>query len=113
MSYDLHFDCGPLENAHQISGGTYASGGTTEPWLNITYNYASHFNEVLGEGGIRTLYGKPASEVAAICIDAVSCMSGGPSDSYWDATEGNARTALLRLHDLAKICPPDAILSGD
>ena len=29
-----------FDEPHQMNGGTYALGGTTEAWLNITYNYA-------------------------------------------------------------------------
>jgi hypothetical protein len=113
MSYDLHFDCGPLDQAHSLTGGTYAMGGTTEPWLNITYNYATHFQKFLGEGGIRSLYGKNAAEVVAHTEKAISAMDGEPDEDYWAATEGNAKAALMNLRDLAKLCPQDAVLDGD
>ena len=51
MSYDislvdpvtkeqLHSDV-----AHDMRGGTYALGSTTELWLNITWNYAHYYYE--------------------------------------------------------------------
>lgn len=113
MSYDLGFNCGPLDTTHNIKGGTYAMGGTTDPWMNITYNYALHFRKFLGDGGIRSLYGKPASDVIAITDKAIAAMTGEPDDDYWAATEGNAKAALMSLRELAMICPPDAVLDGD
>ena len=113
MSYDLGFDCGNLDASHEIKGGTYAMGGTSAPWLNITYNYSSHFQKFLGEGGIRSLYGKTAADVIVCTEKAIAAMSGDPSDNYWDATEGNAKAALESLRDIANLCPPDAVLDGD
>ena len=45
MSYDIYLtdpvthEPLKLEAAHHMRGGTYAMSGTTEAWLNITYNY--------------------------------------------------------------------------
>lgn len=52
MSYDLEFDCGPLPDRHGITGGTFELGGTREPWLNITYNYAPFFTRY----GLKTAF---------------------------------------------------------
>ena len=45
MSYDIHL-CDPVTHEalqtdvpHDMRGGTYAMGGTTGLWLNVTYNY--------------------------------------------------------------------------
>ena len=58
MSYDIRL-CDPVthetlevDSPHLMAGGTYALGGTTELWLNVTYNYARHYR-CLGERGIR------------------------------------------------------------
>lgn len=112
MSYDLGFDCGPLEAPHNIQGGTYAWGGTTEPWLNITYNYSRFFYNFWPEG-IRSLYGKTAAEVTKELDAVLPQMSGEPSRDYWEATEGNAKAALESLRALAALCPPTAVLNGD
>ena len=113
MSYDLEFDCGPLPEKHTITGGTYQSGGSRDPWLNITYNYAPFFYALWPDKGIRSLYGRTAGEVIK-AIDAVlPKMKGEPSRNYWDATEGNAKEAPKGLRSLAEMCPADSILSGD
>ena len=45
MSYDIELKDPvtqktiELDTPHQMQGGTYAIGGTTEAWLNITWNY--------------------------------------------------------------------------
>ena len=45
MSYDITLNDPvtkepiQLDAPHQMQGGTYAVGGTTEAWLNITWNY--------------------------------------------------------------------------
>lgn len=112
MSYDLGYNC-TLDEKHQISGGTYAMGGTTDPWLNITYNYSKWFVKYLGEGGIRSLYGKQAKEVAEILIKTIPKMKTDVDRDYWAATEGNARKALSDLLSLTLLVPQDAVLDGD
>lgn len=112
MSYDLHFDCGPIA-AHNISGGTYAEGGTSEPWFNITYNYAEHYYRLWPDAGIRSLYGMTARQVVAELDSRIPELVGKPDPDYWSSTEGNAKVALLGLRALAASCPPDAVLNGD
>ena len=70
MSYDITLNDPvtkepiQLDAPHQMQGGTYAVGGTTEAWLNITWNYNDWYyhagvfastREV--SKGIRTIYG--------------------------------------------------------
>lgn len=56
MSYDIYLNDPvtggiiELDEPHQMRGGNYAVGGTTEAWLNVTYNYAKHYYRVMGEG---------------------------------------------------------------
>ena len=47
-----------------MRGGTFAVNGTTELWLNITYNYGQIYYraDVLGEHGIRAIYGLSGAE---------------------------------------------------
>lgn len=88
-----------LDNPHFIRGGTYAVNGTTELWLNVTWNYAVFYyrDDVFGKDGIRTIYG----------------MTGDDTDEdYWKATEGNAKRPLCQLLAMAKMCP-DGIWDGD
>lgn len=112
MSYDLNFNCGPLKGEHHLRGGTHAVGGTTQPWLNITYNYSPFFREFWPEG-IRSLYGMTAREVILELDTVIPQMEGEPSDNYWEAIEGNAKAALVSLKKLAELCPPESVLNGD
>ena len=111
MSYDLTFDCGSLPEKYQGQGGTYAPGGTMEPWLNVTYNYAVHFVSVFGMGGIRNLHGKTAKEVLGMLEVAIPMLGTDVHESYWEPTEGNARKALEDLRELAKLVPEGSVLS--
>lgn len=111
MSYDMRFDCGPIDH-HGIKGGTYALGGTCDPSINITYNY-SQFFYAHWPSGIRELYGKTAKDVVREIERVLPKMSGSPDSDYWASTEGNAKAALIGLRDLANLCPEDSVLSGD
>jgi len=103
MSYDLRLKDSVsgqtlvLDFIHQIIGGTYALGGTSECSLNITYNYSSHFVRVFGNDGIRTLYGKSGAESIPILKKAIDELANDVDEDYWKPTEGNAKRALLGL----------------
>ena len=144
MSYDLYLvdpisrKTLELDAAHQMRGGTYAMGGTTECRLNITYNYAKHFWRVFEElpaprplapewmhkmaavdreipdavTGIRTLYGLSGAESLPILNLAIARLKDDVTDNYWDGTEGNAKRALIQLRALATL-RPDGIWDGD
>lgn len=119
MSYDIclkdpntdeviHFD-----KPHHIKGGTYAIGGTTEAWLNITYNYGEHFrNHIDAEEGIRWIYGKTGEEVLPKLRAAVETLGTEAYSDYWKSTPGNAGIALLGLIAFAET-RPDGIFDGD
>lgn len=96
----------PLETAtkHEITGGTYAVGGTQELWLNITFNYSKHITRLLA-GGIPGLDGKSGAESIPLLQKAISQLSDEVSDDYWEATEGNAKKALYGLLALAQLRP--------
>ena len=97
---------------HDMRGGIYCAGGTRELWLNVTYNYAPHFKRVLGESGIRTIYGMTGAESIPVLEDAASKLADDASDDYWEPTEGNAKRALLQLAAMARL-RPDGIWDGD
>lgn len=101
-----------LDEPHRMRGGTYMVGGTTDAWINITYNYARHFKRVLGEKGIRSIYGMTGSESIPVLAAAAARLADDASDDYWDATEGNAKRALLQLAALARL-RPDGVWDGD
>ena len=118
MSYDLHL-CDPetgkpvqVKERHFVVGGTYAIGGTNELWLSVTYNYAPHFHKVLGENGIRSIYGMTGRESIPVLEAAADQLGRDETDDYWEPTEGNARAALLNLVRLAKMAP-DGVWNGD
>lgn len=118
MSYDIEL-IDPLtkkpvelDTPHHMRGGTYALGGTTSAYLNVTYNYAAIFHRVLGNEGIRTIYGKSGAESIQLLEGAAAQLGDDVDADYWKATEGNAKRALLQLAALAKM-RPDAVWTGD
>lgn len=104
---DLH-----LSAPHLLRGGTYAAGGTTRAWLNITWNYARHFYALWPGDGIRTLYGKSAVDTIPLLEAGIAKLGDDAVDDYWSPTEGNAKRALVQLLTLAKL-RPDGIWQGD
>jgi hypothetical protein len=118
MSYDIylvhpdtlkahHFD-----KKHQLTGGTYAVGGTTEAHLNITYNYASFFYKTIdADLGIRWLYDRVAKNTFETLTGAIMELGIERTD-YWDKSPGNAGAALLDLLTLG-IMYPEGIWHGD
>jgi hypothetical protein len=119
MSYDISL-CDPItkkvlhfEEPHDMKGGTYALGGTTKMWLNVTYNYVHIFRKVIDkEKGIRFLYGLTGEKSIPILEKAMSQLADDIDDDYWKPTEGNAKEALKNLLILAQT-RPDGIWMGD
>lgn len=118
MSYDISLrhpvtkETLEMDTPHQMRGGTYAVGGTQEAWLNITYNYAPHFCRVMGEKGIRTIYGMTGAESIPVLKEAMAALNDDVVDDYWQPTEGNAKAALAGLLALAQM-RPDGVWDGD
>lgn len=118
MSYDIKLvdpvtrEVLQLTDPHQMTGGTYSLGGTKDAWLNVTWNYGVHFRRVLGEKGIRSIYGMTGADSIPV-LEAAAAMLGDDVDSnYWAPTEGNAKQSLLGLLALAKM-RPDGVWEGD
>lgn len=140
MSYDIslrdsirketiHFD-----TLHQMRGGTYAVGGTSEAWLNITYNYSRwYYKEGVfpdnGEDyrGIRSIYGLSGADSIPILENAIKALEDMDEDlteeeirnyeehdikGYWLPTRENAIKPLYQLLAMAKM-RPDAEWDGD
>lgn len=102
-----------LDAPHQMKGGTYALGGTTEAHLNVTYNYFPHYYRVFGgEKGIRTIYGMTGAESIPVLTNAIAQLGDDVDDDYWAPTEGNAKQALTQLLALAQL-RPDGVWQGD
>lgn len=118
MSYDIRL-CDPVtheplevDSPHLMAGGTYAIGGTNELWLNVTYNYGKHYYRVMGERGIRIIYGMTGAESIPIIEAAAAKLGNEVSGDYWESTEGNAKRALLQLAAMARM-RPDGVWDGD
>lgn len=120
MSYDIQMkdpktgETLHYEEPHEITGGTYALGGTTEVWLNITYNYSTFYYETLdSELGIRVLYGMTGREAAPLLRRAIRALGYRDTDEdYWKPTRANAGNALLGLLMFA-LDFPDGVFDGD
>ena len=118
MSYDIYLR-DPVtrktlqaDGIHQMHGGTRAMGGTRDLWLNVTYNYAPFFREVLGDDGIRGIYGMTGAESIPVLEAAAAKLGDDATDRHYDATEGNAKRSLLQLAAMARL-RPDGIWDGD
>ena len=118
MSYDIHLEH-PVtkevlhaDTKHELRGGTYVIGGTTELSLNVTYNYGEILYRVMGKGGIRNLYGKTGAEAVSILKNAIDQLGDDTDPDYWKATEGNVKSALYKLLAIARI-RPDGVFNGD
>jgi hypothetical protein len=118
MSYDIYLtdpDSGKalvLNSPHDLRGGTFALGGTNEAWLNVTYNYGSHFRRVMGDNGIRTIYDMTGADSIPVLDAAIEILGDDVDEDYWKPTEGNAKESLKRLRLLAQAAP-HGIWSGD
>ena len=140
MSYDISLIdpvsketlCAEFE--HEMTGGTYAVGGTKELWLNVTYNYADWYYKpgVFGptkeeSKGIRTIYGMSGSESIPVLQKAISALKAMDEDisdeerrqceeqgvtGYWMPTRDNAIRPLYQLVAMAMI-RPDGVWDGD
>lgn len=110
MSYDIRLvdpvTKEPLHTKvnHDMRGGMYAMGGTTELWLNITWNYAHYYYEatdgdkrfahdeisayyadgttgpVKTEYGIRGIYGKTGAESIPMLKDLIERIESNYKD---------------------------------
>jgi hypothetical protein len=118
MSYDIDLvdpvsgETLHAETKHDIRGGTYVMGGSTELSLNVTYNYAKHYYRTLGEKGIRTIYGMTGAESIPLLKSAAEQLGNDVDDDYWKPTEGNSKRALIQLIALAQL-RPDGVWKGD
>lgn len=140
MSYDIslndpvtketiHFD-----TPHQMTGGNYCVGGTTEAWLNVTYNYSRWYYKdgvfpIKSEGkdGIRTIYGMSGAESIPVLQNAINTLENmtedlteeeiqeyadGDAGGYWTPTRENATKPLYQLLAMARM-RPDGVWEGD
>ena len=140
MSYDIYLrdrvtkETVHFDTPHRMAGGTYAVGGTTEAWLNITYNYAQWYykdgvfpNNGEDNSGIRSIYGLSGADSIPVLEHAIKTLESMTEDlseeeiqeykdrgagGYWTPTRANAVRPLYQLLAMAKM-RPDAVWDGD
>lgn len=126
MSYDISLT-DPVtretlhsESPHMMTGGMYCVDGTTEMWLNVTYNYARYYYEAT-EGdarfanddydggvryGIRGIYGKTGAESISMLRDMIARIEARyKKDGEWISTTRKKQ----RVFDDAGVEREDAI----
>ena len=115
MSYDIslrdpitHEEI-EVDEPHFMRGGTYQIGGGQTLWLNGQYYRRE---DVLGEKGIRAIYGMTGAESIPILEKAAAALGDDIDPDYWTPTEGNAKRPLLQLIAMARM-RPDGIWDGD
>lgn len=101
-----------LEKPHQLTGGTFAVGGTTEAYFNITYNYSAVYCMVFPRRkSIGILGGKTLQQADTIIIRAMAKIphrdDGERYHDYWIETPNNAWIALNDLHKLFNLIPEE------
>ena len=113
MSYDIYLidpvthETIEFDNPHHMRGGTYQVGGSSEAWLNITYNYADYYYEATENDprffgslpddrpdenprnlGIRGIYGKTGAETIKMLSDMIHRIeSKYKKDGDWITTD--------------------------
>ena len=118
---------------HHIRGGTYQIGGTTEMWLDVTYNYADWYYSPgvfpsfedeefsSGRSGIRSIYQMSGAESIPVLKHAIQMLEAMPDDavpvegdpnSYWTPTRAHAIRPLYQLLAFAQM-RPDGVWDGD
>ena len=100
MSYWIYLEDenGPVEVERHAEGGTYAIGGVSEAMVDVTYNYARHFD-------FRALNEKQAKETLPALEAAVDELGTERHPDYWEPTPGNAGAAVALLRDWARQHP--------
>lgn len=140
MSYDISLldpvtkETLQFDAPHQMCGGTYCVGGTTEAWLNVTYNYSKWYSKpgVFADTsedsqGIRTIYGMSGAESIPVLKKAIKVLELLDEDiseeerkdceengavGYWLPSRENAIRPLYSLLAFAQM-RPDGIWDGD
>jgi len=95
---------------HQIQGGTYCIGGTTELSLSVTYNYAPLYKRIFGEEGIRSLYGMLALDSVTLLAKGISELGDNDQIPFEDAVQqGISQLRLSRTFNRNPAGIEDAI----
>ena len=134
MSYDIYLTDPVTNDPLELDGAHHMRGGTTEAWLNITYNYADWYyrpgvfaRTKKASKGIRTIYGMTGVESIPVLKKAISKLKSMDEDisddkrqkceahgatGYWMPTRENAIKPLYQLLAMAQM-RPDGVWRGD
>lgn len=103
MSYDINIvdpttgETIETADPHHIAGGTYQVGGTTQLWLNITYNYSPFFyraetlgastaeSEIIESGGMYSLEDLTIPEARERVLRAINALRDEDIDTHGNA----------------------------
>ena len=94
-----------LDLPHQMKGGTYALGGTTEAHLNVTYNYSVNWNKAFNGKHLRDIDGMTGANSIPFLKAGIAALNDDMDEDYWKPTEGNTKSALIQLLALAAMRP--------
>ena len=95
----------PQVDRHQ-AGSTIMIGGSTEAWMNLTYNYSPYYYTYFPEDkGLKWLNDKPAGATIEMMQTVLDKLGDAPSDNYWESSAGNAGHALGILISWARQHP--------
>jgi hypothetical protein len=98
---------------HGYQGSNFILGGTTEAFVNITYNYAKYYKETIDKDtGLYSLHNKTGKEALPIIQKAINELGIDYNENYWAATRGNAGYALLAIEFFCRM-RPDGIIKVD
>lgn len=133
MSYDIELkdpvsgEIIQFDFPHQMRGGNYVVGGTTEARMNITYNYSRWYYKAFGDKGIRTIYEMTGTDSIPVLENAITFLKNLQEDlteeeieeyknhserGYWMPARENAIKPLYQLLAMAKM-RSDGVWDGD
>lgn len=133
MSYDIELkdpvsgEIIQFDFPHQMRGGNYVVGGTTEARMNITYNYSKWYYKAFGDKGICTIYEMTGTDSIPVLENAITFLKNLQEDlteeeieeyknhserGYWMPARENAIKPLYQLLTMAKM-RPDGVWDGD
>ena len=104
MSYDIGLvDRVSFETLQ--SDSSHCMRGTTDPTLNVRYNYSNHYCLAMGEKGIRTIHGMTGWESIPLLETSITKLGTDVLNHYLASTDGNVKRVLIQLLTLAKMHP--------
>lgn len=93
------------DEKHDFGGSITVCGGSRSLQLDFTYNYGKLFRRVLGDDGIRTIFGMTGEDAAPLLESAARKLRGKPNVDHWKPTQGNTKLVLLQLAAMSRMRP--------